>query len=154
MEKNNYTPIKINKIEKLVQNKLLVILLIIITIIPSLYFYYRLKKTESKMKSVLGQKSPKEMTLEKVAKLIELPQGEVPTVAEISDKNKLQDQSFFINAKNGDQVLIYSNAKKVILYRPSTNKIIEVASINPMQTTPSTNPIKTPSKSPILSPKM
>jgi len=65
-----------------------------------------------------------------VGKLMELPAGENPTVATIKDKEKLTDQPFFSRAENGDRVLIYAQAKKAILYRPSTNKIVEVSVIN------------------------
>jgi hypothetical protein len=65
-----------------------------------------------------------------LGKLIELPQGETPTVATISDKEKLKGQSFFDNAENGDILFAYTNAMKAILYRPSINKIINVAPIS------------------------
>ncbi len=69
-------------------------------------------------------------TKEQVAKLIDVPQGEDPTIASVVDASKLSNQSFFKNAKNGDKVLMYAQAKKAILYRPDSNKIIEVAPIN------------------------
>jgi len=59
-----------------------------------------------------------------VSKLMVLPQ-EDPTIATISDKEKLKDQPFFTNAVNGDKLLIYTKAQKAIIYRPSTNMIIE-----------------------------
>lgn len=60
---------------------------------------------------------------------MELPKGEQPTIATVSDITKLQGQSFFRNAKNGYKVLIYTKAKKAILYDPIEDKIVEVTSL-------------------------
>ena len=65
-----------------------------------------------------------------VGRLMSLPADETPTVATVSDPTKLQDQPFFKNAMVGDKVLIYTKAKKAILYRPDENRVIEVASVN------------------------
>jgi hypothetical protein len=61
-----------------------------------------------------------------VGRLYELP-DEAPTLATIVDKEQLQGQEFFNRSQNGDKVLIFPQAKKAILYRPSTKKIVEVA---------------------------
>jgi len=66
--------------------------------------------------------------LSKVSTLMELPEG-TPTLATVTDKTKLQNQTFFQKAENGDKVLIYVADKRAILYRPSTNKIVDVAPI-------------------------
>jgi hypothetical protein len=68
--------------------------------------------------------------ISQIGKLTDLPQGETPTVATVTDITKLKDQPFFTNAKNGDKVLIYTTAKKAYLYRPSTNKLINIAPVN------------------------
>lgn len=60
---------------------------------------------------------------------IKLP-AEKATIATVEDKQKLAGQAFFTHAQNGDKVLIYPQGKKAILYRPSTDKIIEVAHLN------------------------
>ena len=65
---------------------------------------------------------------------MELPEGETPTVATISDKEKLTGQPFFKSPENGDILFAYTTAMKAILYRPSTNKIINVAPITINQT--------------------
>jgi hypothetical protein len=65
-----------------------------------------------------------------IGKYLELPADEIPTVATVADANKVKDQSFFVNAQNGDKVLLFAKSGKAILYRPSTKKIIEVAPIN------------------------
>ena len=75
-------------------------------------------------------KKEQENLIAAVGALTELPQGETPTVATVSDASKLQSQAFFVNAQNGDKVLIYSQAKKAFLYRPSTNKVINIAPVN------------------------
>lgn len=63
-----------------------------------------------------------------VGALIQLPEGETPTVANVSDAAKAKEQSsFFANAVNGDKVLMYVKAGQAILYRPSTDKIVLVA---------------------------
>lgn len=70
-------------------------------------------------------------TISKVSKLYgSLPTNEKPSVATVKDKDKLKDQPFFSKAENDDITLIYSNAKLAILYRPSTNKLINVSSVS------------------------
>lgn len=66
----------------------------------------------------------------KVGELIVLPQGEAPTIATVTNPELLKVQPFFANAKEGDKVLIYTSARKAILYNPASNKIVEVAPIN------------------------
>ena len=68
--------------------------------------------------------------VEEVGKLIALPEDEKPTVATVTDVGAVKDQPFFAKAQNGDRVLIYTNARKAILYRPSENRILEVGLVN------------------------
>lgn len=65
-----------------------------------------------------------------VGKLAELPQGETPTMATVTNKEALKNQTFFKDAEIGDKVLIYKIAKRAFLYRPSTNKIIAIAPLH------------------------
>jgi hypothetical protein len=82
-------------------------------------------------------KTPEDITeedtsalIQKVGKLMVLPSDEVPTIATVTDPEKLKGEEFFLDARVGDKVLIYTNAKKAILYNPSQNKIIAIAPIN------------------------
>ncbi len=68
--------------------------------------------------------------LSEIGQFMSLPADEKPTVATVTDVEKIKSQSFFRNAQNGDSVIIYSEAKKAILYRKSEKKIIEVGTIN------------------------
>lgn len=107
-----------------------VVVLLIIAILPSYYFYNRYQKAQNLLKnpSALAKEETKQL-ITNVSRLIVLPSDEEPTIASVVDKNKLKDQPFFKNSENGDKVLIYTKAKKAILYRPATNKIIEVSPI-------------------------
>lgn len=99
-----------------------------------MYFYVQHQKA-----SVLGSSDKDKESnalIAEVGKLIELPKGEQPTIATVSDINKLKGQAFFAQAKNGDKVLIYTKAQKAILYDPIDKKIVEVGPINLNQTTP------------------
>ncbi len=100
------------------------------------YFYRAYKKTLSEKDSLLSQMTGKtevpevESVVASISKLIELPQGETPTLATVSDKSKLESQAFFKRAENGDKVLIYTNAGKAILYRPSTGRVVDMTAVN------------------------
>lgn len=64
-----------------------------------------------------------------VGKLMVLPSDETPTLATVLDKEQLKDQPFFADSQNGDKILIYTKAKKAIIYRLDGNKLINVGPI-------------------------
>ena len=84
----------------------------------------------------VGDSQTVSQVIEKVGKHLVLPTGEQPTMATVSDISKVKGQAFFANAANGDKVLVYAQAKKAILYRPSIDRIIETAPLS--ADTPST----------------
>ncbi len=65
-----------------------------------------------------------------LGKIMDLPTGEQPTVATVTDIVQLKDQPFFLKAKNGDKVLIYPKAKIAILYDPATHRIKNMGGLN------------------------
>ncbi len=70
-----------------------------------------------------------QQVLEAVNKMMILPESEEPTIKTVTNLDEVKYQPFFMNAEIGDQVIIYSVAKKAILYRPSLNKIIEASTM-------------------------
>jgi len=109
----------------------LVLLILIVAIAAAVFFYSKYHDTQNKLKHPdVVAKAETAALVAKVGKLVDLPTGEQPTVATVSDVSKLSNQTFFAGAKNGDKVLIYTTAKKAILYRPSTDKIINYAPLN------------------------
>lgn len=112
------------------------------------YFYNEYQKTQEALDN------PEKTAIEETQRLIDqmsdqiaLPEADIangePTLATVQDKEKLKDQEFFANAENGDKVLIYAKAKKAFLYRPTTDKVINVAPVTigeDAQATPSATP--------------
>ena len=68
--------------------------------------------------------------VEKLSKLVVLPEGEDPVVATVTDKEKLKDQPVFAKAENGDKILIYAKAQKAYIYRVDKNLLIDVVPVN------------------------
>jgi hypothetical protein len=113
-------------------------LVILIAVIPTIYFYAQNKNTEKKLNELQnGTTSTNvDVVVKQVGKLVILPTDERPTLATVSDASKLKSQPFFVDAANGDKLLVYSKSKKVILYRPSQNKIVDMALNSSDQPTP------------------
>lgn len=117
----------------------------ILGIVGSCYFYG--KYNAIKANPDLEAQEETEALVLALGKLMELPQGETPAIATISDKEKLKEQPFFKNAENGDKLFAYNTAMVAIIYRPKTNKIINVAPITvnqPQNPAPEATPAAIP----------
>jgi hypothetical protein len=101
-------------------------------------YYYKQYDTLKKNPNKTAQDETA-ATIAAVGKLIALPEGEQPTLATVTDPEKLKSQTFFAHAQKGDKVLVYTGAKKAILYNPTSNMIIEVAPVNIGESTASNN---------------
>jgi hypothetical protein len=120
--------------KKVFTNKIVLFLIAMVlvgaAVAPSVYFYrqYTALKKEVAAAATPKQEDPKAIVA-RVAKHILLPTGEDPTIMTVTDKQKLSGQLFFVNAKNGDKVLVYEKAKKAFLYDPVADLVIEVGPI-------------------------
>lgn len=132
---------------------LIVAILLIVAAGTAAYYVKRYNESQQQVKKLSNPteaaKTETQNLIDEVGKLTVLPTGETPTVATVTDASKLAGQAFFVNAKTGDKVLIYTTAKKAFLYRPSTNKIINIAPVNlgngttaPTTTTPTKTTVK------------
>lgn len=115
--------------------------LLLVAVLTSVYFFNKYQESKKSVNTQVSASRELDQVIKAVGKLMELPKGETPTLATVSDKSKLANQDFFKNSENGDKVLIYEQAKKAILYRPSTNKIIEVAPVNLATATPTASKV-------------
>ena len=127
------TPVPI-KIKRQSNKRIKVIVLLLIVVILALagvagYLYKnRVKTPQDQAKAVEKEVAD---IIRAVGKLIVLPENETPTVATVTDPEKLRSQPFFAHVEAGDKVLIYAQARKAILYSPILNKIKEVSPVNP-----------------------
>ena len=111
--------------------KILLTIVLIIALLGSIgaaiYFY----KQYSNVKNSNAQAELTDLK-SKLAAHMMLP-SEEPTLATVTDKSKLEGQPFFQGAENGDKVLIFTQAKRAVLYRPSSDRIIDVVPVNVTQ---------------------
>ncbi len=122
------------------------------------YFYNQYQRTQAELADAKAaattQQAPDvKAVVDKVGQLMELPADEQPTVASIKDQEKLKDHPFLSKGQNDDQLLIYTNAKMVVMYRPSTNKIVAVGTVTIQQASPTPAPKATPEVAPVATPE-
>ena len=133
MQTQNFTPLDLSKFKKpaktpLIFSPVFFVISLVITLGLTFYFFYQYQKSQSLLsKAALDNTS---LLVKIVGSLAILPEKESPTIATIIDKSQLPNQPFFKNAQNGDKIIIYTLAKKAILYRPALNKIVDIGPVN------------------------
>ena len=115
------------RVPKNVRRLTLGLTLLVVLLLVSMFFL--LKQLEIYRAPALSAEDKVKQIVEKVSYVAVLPSNEVPTVATVSDPSKLTNQPFFVNAKAGDEVLIYPVAKRAVLWRPSDNKVVEISAL-------------------------
>lgn len=123
---DNTVEIKNNAVNK--SSMKILVFLIIIGAVMTAYFYSQAKTLEQDPNKVAEAKVS--AVVAKVDLLIDLPKGENPVVATVSDLAPLAGNPFFAKASVGDEVLLYPVAQKAYLYNPTKNIIIQIASFN------------------------
>ena len=126
----SFLPSSVLALSPRVKNALPVALVVLVVISSAIsaYFYREFDQIKRNPQKVAQEEQ--EALVAQVSKLMVLPENEIPTIATVSDPEKLKNQPFFAHSQIGDKVLIYTNARKAILYNPESNKIIEVAPVN------------------------
>lgn len=122
------------------QNRLVVALSGIVLLSASMAGYFAYRAANSAPPS---EAEEIERLVREVGKKTELPTGETPTLATVTNRDRLDNQVFFQNAKNGDKILIYPRAGEAVLYRPDTGKILAMSGIDIEKWSSGTTPAKT-----------
>jgi hypothetical protein len=115
----------------------LIIFIIIILSFGSAYYQFR-QYEQVKSNPANYIKEDEKKIINSISQYMVLPSDETPSISIVTESTKLKDNIFFKNAQNGDKVIVYTQAQKGILYRPSSNKIINFVSfINLLSPAPS-----------------
>lgn len=111
-----------------INGRVILISFLVVALIASLgaagYFYKRFQDTVKNNAQAEVQSLKTKLSAHMV-----LP-SEEPTLATVTDKSKLEGQPFFQGAENGDKVFIFTQARRAVLYRPTTDRIIDVVPVN------------------------
>jgi hypothetical protein len=102
----------------------LVVLSLVLSLLIYGYIHTKHQLEAIKNPSTTGL-SQTQQIINTVGKTVALPASETPTLAKVTDVTKLQGNSLFKNAQNGDVVLVYPKSGWTLLYRPSIGKVIE-----------------------------
>lgn len=81
-----------------------------------------------KYQEVLNAPTLTQKLVDRLSSVIELP-AETPTLLTIADKSKLSNPALASQVDTGDQLLVFNEAKKIIVYRPSSQKAIAILTI-------------------------
>lgn len=118
---------------------MLLLLPLVIALGVATFFYVQWQEAREQVEQIKSENQIEDANIDKeveravnaLSESVLLPTGETPTISTITNKEELlENREFFESAENGDQVLVYHQAKKAFLYRPSTNKLINLAPIN------------------------
>lgn len=87
-------------------------------------------------------KTIEQRTVQQVADMVEVP-DENPSVVTVTDASKLSNQELASRSKNDDKLLIYAGNKRIIIFRPSNGKIVDMLTIRDAATTPEPEAVTT-----------
>ena len=100
---------------------IIAVILFILLVIFSLGALYKHHQYDIEKK----QKNTDSALLNKLSKVLNLP-TEKPIVSTVFSTDDFKNTASFRGAQKGDKILIYINANQALLYRPSTNKVIQI----------------------------
>lgn len=136
-------------VEKVDARTVVLLLPTIVALFAAGFFFMQWQKVQQDQTAEVEQQAQVEEVqalVEEIGQVVVLPAGELPTVSTIKDPGALtENREFFGDAQEGDKVLVYEQARKAFLYRPSTKKLINLAPINVAGATQGSSSTPTPS---------
>lgn len=121
--------VKIN-IRKLGLKKTVLVVVLVLVVSGFIYNYLDTKNKLSLLESNSSATTSQDNEIvQKIRKYFDLP-NEEPEVKTVGDTSQLSKDEFFTRAKKGDKVIVFKQAKRAMLFRPSTGKVIEYTVVN------------------------
>ncbi|GEM_PF-270005 len=121
----------VDKLKKSLHNKKVIAVSVFIAAFPILFFlslsykrYYDSKNLSPMLNNDVDR------LIAEISEIMQIPEDEKPQIGTVVNVKELKEKKFFAEAKEGDKVLIFTKAKKVILYRPSIKKIINAGMLD------------------------
>lgn len=100
------------------------VLILLLAIVFTLGAAYKAEMaSEEKQK-----KTENELMLVRIGKLLNLP-DEKPIISTVNSKEDFANAPSFRAAEKGDKLIVWVNSNQAILYRPSTNKVLDVTPV-------------------------
>lgn len=84
------------------------------------YFFVKYQTAENK-------KNADAQLIEKIGQVVQLP-NETPMAVSVADKEKLSNKQLASKVENGDVMLIFAKAKRLVVYRPTAAKVVDMLS--------------------------
>jgi hypothetical protein len=106
-----------------------VIIIVLVFVFLEISGFYYDKFQKIKNNPDLARQEEINILVNKIGKIMKLPADEEPTLITVTNGSALENQRFFKNVQNGDKIILYQEAQKGILFRPSQGKIIETVSL-------------------------
>lgn len=109
-----------NKTKKIFYGTVFV-LIVILAIVFTLATIYRAEMANNEK----SRKVENDSMMLRIGKLLKLP-DETPIISTVSSKDDFKDAPAFRSAEKGDKLIVWVNSNQAILYRPSTNKVLDL----------------------------
>lgn len=112
---------KTNKRKKMLKRGAVSLLAVVVlaALGSSAFFYNKYRGAQNK------EKAQQASLLQDIGKSVQLP-GEEPVLVTVADKDKLTNKTLAATVENKDILLIYGSSKRMVVYRPSSGKVIDM----------------------------
>jgi uncharacterized protein HemX len=101
----------------------LLLLLLIAAVGASAFWFVKYREAVNSNPAKERQK-----IIQTIGQAVMLP-AEEPELSTVTNTAKLTNQTLKTRAKNGDKLLVYAKAKRLIIYRPSNGKVVDMLTI-------------------------